>query len=173
MKNFFLLFLLSLLAVSCGSRKSVSKKSQAKTYVLRDLTSHYSGRTSYTVEGILKESETFLGTPYQWGGQSRKGIDCSGLVVEVFRKNRFQFPRQSQDQAKQGRRVDIKDTRPGDLLFFDTSGEGKVNHVGIVRAIKNYGEVTFIHASTSKGVMISSLNERYWNKAFLFVRRVL
>ena len=58
-------------------------------------------------------------------------------------------------------------------MFFATNGNGAVSHVGIVKEIKNRGEITFIHASTSKGVIVSSLNEKYWNKAFLFAKRVL
>ena len=70
-------------------------------------------------------------------------------------------------------KIEIKNTKPGDLIFFATSGGTKVSHVGIVHDIGNDGEVKFIHASTSKGVIISSLNEKYWNKAYLFARRVL
>jgi cell wall-associated NlpC family hydrolase len=70
-------------------------------------------------------------------------------------------------------KIEIQEVKPGDLLFFATSGAAKVNHVGIVNGISSGGEVTFIHASTSKGVIISSLNDAYWNKAFLFARRVL
>ena len=63
--------------------------------------------------------------------------------------------------------------KPGDLLFFATAGGSRVSHVGIVHDIGNDGEVKFIHASTSKGVIISSLNENYWNKAYLHAQRVL
>ena len=63
--------------------------------------------------------------------------------------------------------------KPGDLVFFATAGGTKVSHVGIIHTINPNGEVTFIHSSTSKGVIISTLNEKYWNKAYLFVKRVL
>ncbi|WP_435524963.1 C40 family peptidase [Chryseobacterium indoltheticum] len=67
----------------------------------------------------------------------------------------------------------LKTVKPGDLLFFATSGGSRVSHVGIVYTIENDGEIKFIHASTSKGVIISSLNEKYWNKAYLHAQRVL
>ena len=69
--------------------------------------------------------------------------------------------------------IKIMNAKPGDLLFFATAGGSRVSHVGIVHDIGRDGEIKFIHASTSKGVIISSLNERYWNRAFLHAQRVL
>jgi cell wall-associated NlpC family hydrolase len=172
MKKIFLYLFFALLVVSCGSRKTVSERPHTKL-VFRTLTSNFSGRNSYTVQGILNDAEDFLGLPYKLGGATKEGLDCSGLVVIVYNQNKVKMPRRSQDQALQGRKVEVSEARPGDLLFFDTGGYGSVTHVGIVKEIKYRGEITFIHASTSKGVMISSLNDSYWNKAFLFVRRVL
>lgn len=158
-----------MLLYSCGSRNSINKPEEK----LRVLTSNYEGKNSQTVKSLLSEAETYLGTPYQLGGNSKKGLDCSALVLNVYREQNIKLPRLSQDQAMQGKKIDITESKPGDLLFFDTVGKGKVTHVGIVREIKYKGEITFIHTSTSKGVIISSLNNLYWNKAFLFARRVL
>ena len=169
MKKIVFLFFISLLLFSCGSRHNIHRPEEK----LRVLTSHYEGKNSYTVKSLLADAETYLGTPYQFGGNSKQGLDCSALVLNVYREQRIKLPRRSQDQALQGKKIDITESRPGDLLFFDTVGNGGVTHVGIVKEILDKGEVTFIHASTSKGVIISSLNERYWNKAFLFARRVL
>lgn len=160
-----------MIVVSCGSRKSTTTK--PSSIPLRHLTSDFNGRNSPTVESILNDAEDFLGLPYQLGGTSKSGIDCSGLVVIVYGQNKVKLPRRSQDQALQGRKIDISEAKPGDLLFFDTVGKGSVTHVGIVKKILYKGEITFIHASTTKGVIISSLNNIYWNKAFLFARRVL
>lgn len=171
MKKILFLFIAIVLVISCGSRKNTSV--HTKPFVFRNLTSNFEGKNSKTVEGILNDAEDFLGLPYQLGGTTKSGVDCSGLVIIAYGQNKVKLPRRSQDQALQGRKIDISETRPGDLVFFDTVGQGTVTHVGIVKAIKYKGEITFIHASTSKGVMISSLNESYWNKAFLFVRRVL
>ena len=95
------------------------------------------------------------------------------MVITVFDAQDVKLPRRSAEQATKGKKIDVSDAKPGDLLFFSTAKSGEISHVGIVREIKNKGEITFIHASTTKGVIISSLNEKYWNKAFLFARRVL
>lgn len=178
MKNIFRIFFLvfvSLAVVSCGSRKSTSTKPKPNysTENLRNLNSKYIGKNSSTVNRILEDAEDFLGTPYKFGGTTKSGLDCSGLVITVYDENNVKLPRRSSEQALEGRKIEISEAKPGDLLFFSTSGNGKVSHVGIVKEIKTKGEITFIHASTTKGVIISSLNEKYWNKAFLFARRVL
>jgi cell wall-associated NlpC family hydrolase len=79
----------------------------------------------------------------------------------------------SADQAKQGVKVNTRDLKPGDVLFFATSRRKKrVTHAGIVTEV-NKGDIRFIHASTSLGVSEDYLSNRYWNKAFLFARRLL
>ena len=178
MKNIFRIFFLvfvSLAVVSCGSRKSTSTKPKPNysTENIRNLNSKYIGKNSSTVNRILEDAEDFLGTPYKFGGTTKSGLDCSGLVITVYDENNVKLPRRSSEQALEGKKIEISEAKPGDLLFFSTSGNGKVSHVGIVKEIKTKGEIIFIHASTTKGVIISSLNEKYWNKAFLFARRVL
>ena len=108
------------------------------------------------------------GTPYRYGGLSPRGVDCSGFVFLTFR-DRFDIalPRSTRAQTKIGNRIDPRDLLPGDLLFFKTgSGENGL-HVGIY-ASNN----TFIHASTSKGVIRSSLNNVYWQRVFWQARRI-
>lgn len=159
---------------SCSSRKSVvTAPKHTNTVDLRNLTSKFEGQNSYQVKNILNDAEEFLGSPYKLGGATKSGLDCSGLVITVYNENKIKLPRRSQDQALQGKKIETWEIKPGDLLFFATNGNNTVSHVGIVKEIKYKGEITFIHASTSKGVIISSLNEKYWNKAFLFAKRVL
>ncbi|OCA78307.1 hydrolase Nlp/P60 [Chryseobacterium contaminans] len=178
-KQLSLLFIASAFVVSCGSSKNVSsgKKSGSKTVVrsenLRKLDSKFNGNVSRSINDILKDAEKYLGTPYRFGGNTSSGFDCSGFTVKVFEENSFNLPRRSSDQAETGQNIDIRDVKPGDLLFFATAGGSRVSHVGIVHDIGPDGEVKFIHASTSKGVIISSLNEKYWNKAYLHAQRVL
>ena len=164
--------------VSCGSSKRVVKRTiPTKTVVkspdLKTLSSHYSGNVNGQIKEILRDAEKYLAAPYKYAGNTSAGFDCSGLVSKVFDENNLKFPRRSEDQSKKGKEISIKEAKPGDLVFFATAGGSRVSHVGIVHDIVNNGEVKFIHASTSKGVIISSLNERYWNKAYLFARRVL
>ena len=122
---------------------------------------------------ILSDAEKYLGAPYRAGGMTYSGFDCSGFVNTVFAENNIKLTRRSVDQAKEGVGINIENVKHGDLLFFATAGGKRVSHVGIVHTITNDGEIKFIHASTSKGVIISSLEEAYWDKAFLFARRVL
>ncbi|SHF72963.1 C40 family peptidase [Chryseobacterium vrystaatense] len=177
-KQISVLLIASALVVSCGSSKNASsKKTGTKTVVkaenLRKLDSKFDGKISRSVSDILKDAERYIGTPYKFGGNTASGFDCSGFTVKVFEENDFSLPRRSTDQADAGKKIDIKEVKPGDLLFFATAGGSRVSHVGIVHDIGADGEVKFIHASTSKGVMISSLNEKYWNKAYLHAQRVL
>lgn len=171
-------FLMLAILVSCGSSHTVVKrKAPTKTVVrtsnLKNLDSGFSGKINGEMKELLSDAEKYLGAPYKYAGSTSSGFDCSGFTSKVFSENSYKLPRRSEDQGKAGRSVYIREVRPGDLLFFATSGGARVSHVGIVHEIGNSGEVKFIHASTSKGVIISSLNEKYWNTAYLFARRVL
>lgn len=176
LEKIMFLAMMSLLLWSCGASKPAYTKTISKSSAssnLRNLKSSSFGNVSYKVKKILNDAEDYLGTPYKFGGTTKKGLDCSGLVITVFSENDYKLPRRSEEQANEGTRVEVQSVKPGDLLFFATSGGSKVTHVGIVNEISFRGDITFIHASTTKGVIISSLNDAYWNKAFLFARRVL
>ncbi|HVK38610.1 MAG TPA: C40 family peptidase [Candidatus Kapabacteria bacterium] len=122
---------------------------------------------SYDRRSLLRTAETWLGVPYSYGGNSRSGIDCSGFVCSVFGALDVRLPRTSSQQSGAGQAVTLYDALPGDLVFFNTSGSG-VSHVGI---LINSSE--FVHASTSKGVIVSSLGEKYYRERLVSVRRVL
>ncbi len=124
---------------------------------------------SITVIAQLNEQLThWRGTPYRYGGLSRGGVDCSGFVYLTFRDQfAMQLPRSTIDQTDIGTRIDKSDLLPGDLVFFKTgSGENGL-HVGIYDT-----DNTFIHASTSQGVIRSSLENVYWRKVFWQARRI-
>lgn len=179
MKNAVLAVGLAAAMISCGTSKpavvkrTVPTKTVKKAPDLKTLESNHSGKASIMVKDLLKDAEKYLGAPYKYAGNTSAGFDCSGFTGKVFEENNFRLPRRSSDQAKEGKKIDIRTAKPGDLVFFATAGGSNVSHVGIVHDIGSDGEVKFIHASTSKGVIISSLNERYWNKAYLFATRVL
>lgn len=129
------------------------------------------GRLSDSITVIAQLNEQlsqWRGTPYRYGGMGRKGVDCSGFVFLTFR-DRFdlQLPRTTVAQTDIGTRIDKDDLLPGDLVFFKTgSGENGL-HVGIYDT-----DDQFIHASTSQGVIRSSLNNVYWKKVFWQARRI-
>lgn len=141
--------------------------------------SHYSHEAkkinpveNVSVRALLHSANKYKGTPYKYAGTTKSGMDCSGLIFQVFSEHGISFPRVSRDQAEIGDLIPKHKIKKGDLLFFATSGGDRVSHVGLVHHLKG-DEIFFIHSSTSKGVIISSLEEKYWSKAFLFAKRVL
>lgn len=121
--------------------------------------------------GLNRSAKSYLGTPYVWGGNTHKGIDCSGLTKNVYEENRVGIPRVSRQQWKVGEKIKWKDLREGDLVFFNTMGRG-VSHVGMLVSPKKKKK-KFVHASSSKGVSYADLNKRYFKKRYLGARRVI
>jgi len=125
-----------------------------------------------TIDNILTEAQTYLGTPYRYGGTTRSGIDCSAFVLSVFGAAAgLTLPRVAASQSQEGEKVEKENLQKGDLIFF--SHGRRISHVGIVEEVTEEGEIKFIHAATSKGVMISSLNDSYWGPKFRFAKRVI
>jgi cell wall-associated NlpC family hydrolase len=112
--------------------------------------------------------QSHLGTPYKGKSRTRDGMDCSSFTAAVFDEfNRTKLPRTAKKQSKTGQKVDRRRLRYGDLVFFKTSGSS-VSHVGIY-----IGDDEFVHSSTSTGVIISNLKEKYWRKRYAGARRIL
>jgi len=111
---------------------------------------------------ITEEARRWLGTPYRYGSNSKKGTDCSGMVMKVFEANGIKLPRDSRSQQQYCQAIDETSLIPGDLVFFSSSvGGSRISHVGIY-----IGDNQFIHSSTSKGVIVSSLNEDYYRRHY-------
>ncbi len=108
---------------------------------------------------IVEEALTWLGTPYRYGGSDYSGTDCSGLTMKVyFKALGLSIPRNSAQQQKFCQSIKKGALTTGDLLFFATGKDKKkVSHVGLY-----LGDGQFIHASASRGVIISNVNERYY-----------
>lgn len=111
---------------------------------------------------LLKSYTNWKGTKYQLGGDSKEGIDCSGLTRRIYREvYGIELPRRTYEQVKIGSRIERKDLKPGDIVYFKPEGTG--SHTAVY-----LGETLFINASTAKGVVISTLENTYWNKYFEF-----
>lgn len=123
-------------------------------------------------DGVVFYAKAYLGTPYRLGGNNTDGIDCSGLIHNAFQKQGIRVPRTVDLLRKKGKRISIDRAKPGDILFFRTSKKRKLTHAGVVVGDKR-GAPLFIHASSSRGVIISSMNEGYWNKAYAQTRRLI
>lgn len=124
-------------------------------------------------EVVIAKARTYSGTPYKWGGTTSKGMDCSGLLMNSFKAINYEIPRTTAEQKKSGSRVGKNEIKKGDLLFFATSKKKrKITHVGLVTETQGK-KITFIHASTSKGVTESTLDNSYWKKRFKQARRIL
>lgn len=124
-------------------------------------------------ESLLDRGKTLLGTPYRYGGNSRKsGFDCSGFVNYVYKQELgIELPRNTQGLLKMDAPVIARtDLEPGDLILFNDRGRGRVSHVGIYM-----GDDQFIHSSSSRsgGVRIDKLSSRYWNASYLQAKRIL
>lgn len=155
-----------------SSTKIVTKKSKKQTVSSKNENIKTVSNKS-TADNIIDYAKQFEGTRYKWGGRTKSGMDCSGLVFESFKSSNILLPRISRDMAKKGTKIQLKKVLKGDLLFFKTGNRrNSINHVGLIVEISN-NDIKFIHATTSNGVIISGLNETYWLKAFHEARRIL
>jgi cell wall-associated NlpC family hydrolase len=123
-------------------------------------------RTSKLATQLTRSALKFLGVPYVFGGTSSNGFDCSGYVQHVFAMLGINLPRTADAQYDAGHRV-VGGMRAGDLVFFQTYAAG-ASHVGIY-----LGNGKFVHASSSHGVMVSSLSDSYWAARFIGAKRFI
>jgi len=115
---------------------------------------------------LLEQHERWSGTPYRLGGTTQRGVDCSALVQNVYLDTfDITLPRTTRGLVTKGHAIDRQDLRAGDLVFFRPPGN---RHVGIY-----VGEGYFLHASSSKGVTISQLDNTYWQRYYWQSRRTL
>lgn len=145
------LVFLSLFMISCAS----SKKARTQK-----------------IERIIMEARSYTGTPYRYGGMSRTGMDCSGLLVRSFESAGISIPRTSKAQSKYGKSVSRYDLKKGDLVFFsDKRWRRRITHVGMVTEVHGSNSVKFIHASTQLGIVESEFFVDYYQKLFVKARR--
>lgn len=116
---------------------------------------------------IIATAKKYIGTPYRFGGNSSSGIDCSGFTQLVYKNQGVSIPRTTTGQAKAGTYLSKSELKTGDLVIFSGTYRSGPSHAGIY-----VGDGNFIHASSSYGVTISSLNSNYYSKHFSAGRRV-
>ena len=143
-KLVLLCFLVFVLGVGCKSKQNTASKDWP--FVLSDA-AH---------KDLLNKAGPWLGVPYKYGGASRAGVDCSGLVLALTESS--SLPRTSRDMHKACISITESDVHPGDLIFFSIGGK-QVNHVGVVLQAP-----WFIHASSSSGVVLNQWTEAYYTK---------
>lgn len=185
--TFFLILLFAIFFTSCKTSKSsiITSKQKAKEKGIysyddkkvkieksKSSKSSKNRNVSKTKKDIVETAIENLGVQYKYGGTTKSGMDCSGLVYSTFLKYDIEMSRSSVDMAKEGREVSVSKAEVGDLIFFKTGNSSVINHVGIITDIDDE-TVFFIHSSTSKGVIISSLEEAYYSKAFDKIKRVI
>lgn len=130
--------------------------------------SHLNRSAEARLESSLREAEAdWTATPYRYGGISRRGIDCSALMMVWFRTLfGIDLPRTAAEQARVGEPIAKGDLRPGDLVFF--SEGGRISHVGVY-----LGAGEFANSASSKGVSVATLTDEYWGPRYRTARRVL
>ncbi len=117
---------------------------------------------------LIGTAKKYLGTRYKYGANTRRAVDCSSFVQQVFKKHKKRLPRTSKMQSKVGKRIQKKDLQKGDLVFFSTRGSRQVGHVGIY-----IGGGNFIHASSAKKkVVITKLSTKYYKRHYKGARRI-
>ncbi len=117
---------------------------------------------------IVTTAKKYIGVPYLWAGTTPAGFDCSGYTQYVFRQHGISLNRTTQTQYQQGSYVAKSDLQPGDLVFFQNTYRPGISHVGIY-----VGDGNFIHASSSRGVVIQALSDAYWAPRYYGARRFL
>lgn len=160
---------------SKSSDKSNNKDKELIEKALKGISEKSSNlRTELALEGNLSQkrlelisfAESYLGTPYCYGGQDKECTDCSGFVVQVFGMAGIKLPRTAALQYEFGIQIGDYDMLPGDLVFFIR--ESKIGHVGIY-----VGNNLFIHASSNKGVVITNLEDDFYRTTFAGFKRII
>ena len=169
-----------LILASCTSTRRTSKPEvagssdlQSNVVIKKKVPAREIDTRNVSATDVVAFAQTLIGIKYTYGSAIKeKGFDCSGFVDYVFNHFNISVPRTSVDFTNAGTEIPAKDSKPGDLILFTGSNanSGVVGHLGIITENKN-GDLKFIHASESRGVIISGMNS-YFLPRFVKVNRV-
>jgi len=167
----FFLFLLALTA--CATVYSENKENPPEAIHIPGNYQPKNVKTDATRKKLVREGEALIGTPYKYGGTTPAGFDCSGFTGFVYDKISMDITRSSSSQAKKGKKIDLSEVLPGDLLFFTGTGKKKISHVAMI--VSNNGKgITVVHSTSSRGVRKDNItHSTYWKPKILFARRIL
>ena len=186
MKTHCLILILLMLATGCGTARKGTPTPEARSVHVEGGETNLPGEVPVEekagepipameidkAEAVIETALEYTGVRYKYGGTTRKGMDCSGLLYVSFLKHDIPLPRTSHMIAQEGKRIRVSELQKGDLLFFKTRRGGKkINHAGLVVEVDE-DDVKFIHSTTSRGVIVSSLREGYWNYSFVKATRI-
>lgn len=177
---FYSVLIFLLFFTSCSTSRKITKPEEASSRDIRStviLKNNVPPRNINTknisADEVVTFSETLIGIKYRYGSAIKeKGFDCSGFINYVFNHFNISVPRTSADFTNAGTEIPIEDSKRGDIILFTGSNakSGVVGHMGIITENKK-GELKFIHATESNGVMISGMNS-YFVPRFVKVNRV-
>ncbi|MCL1064955.1 NlpC/P60 family protein [Shewanella benthica] len=160
-----LVIVLLLFMSGCSSRLP----EQIETDTSTNVAANQAKTTGLTKQQVFEQKlmafhREWKGTPYRYGGMSKRGVDCSAFVYLAYKDILGRkLPRTTAEQKNLGHKVSKRDLKTGDLVFFKTGWSTR--HVGIYLS-----DSKFLHASTSQGVMISTLNNSYWQRKYWLSR---
>ncbi len=164
-KSYILLFVAAIasLLVSCGSSKNTGRHSYKHGGSGDSRPFEIPKSLPPQSHALLTEAKSWIGTPYRYGGDDKRGVDCSGFVLKVYKSALdIKLPRNSAEQAGYCSPLQKNQLMPGDLIFFATSGSRKkVSHVGIY-----VGDGKMVHSSSSKGVIVSDISADYYVRTY-------
>lgn len=149
-------------------RKGKSTGTPVSVTALKNSSNYKENNSTASADAIIATAKKYIGVPYLWAGSTPKGFDCSGFVQYVFKAHGISLNRTCETQYQHGTYVSKSNLKPGDLVFFQNTYKAGISHVGIY-----IGDNRFIHASSSKGVVISDLSSSYYVSHYYGARRVL
>ena len=155
------------------NKKKTNKTHKTLTNKLSDnivFFAHKSKKTvNNSISSLVNTAKKWIGTRYRFGGTTKRGVDCSAFVKNVYKKHGKSLPRTASSQASVGKHISKNNLKKGDLVFFKGTYKRGISHVGIF-----LGNNKFIHASSgAHKVIISSLNKAYYHKHYAGARRVV